>query len=176
MPLLRRAYPNGRTVGLSKRNAPLGIGLLEIKCSHRLCRSCGGHTRMGERWGLLKRNAQLGIGLLEIKCSHILCPLRGLSCRQNNFFCLKNGKGKAALPTHPPIPIKRGMGLCPMFTHACSRKNRTKERARFRSPAPSRHAGSISPELSPRTGGFSRFWDCQKSPGKFPARQCSPRP
>ena len=72
---------------------------------------------MGEQWGLSKRNAPLGIGLLEIKCSHILCPLRGLSCRQNNFFCLKNGKGKAALPTHPPIPIKRGMGLCPMITH-----------------------------------------------------------
>lgn len=107
----------GELWNLPEPHTPLEVGLSEGTYSHRLCRSCGGHTRMGERWGLSKRNAPLGIGLLEIKCSHILCPLRGLSCRQNNFFCLKNGKGKAALPTHPPIPIKRGMGLCPMITH-----------------------------------------------------------
>ncbi len=62
----------GERWGLSKRNAPLGIGLSESKCSRRLCRSCEGRTRMGEQWGLLKPRATLGVSLSESKCSRRL--------------------------------------------------------------------------------------------------------
>ena len=37
-------------------------------------------------------------------------------------------------------------------------------------------AAPISLKLSPRTGGFSRFWGCRKSPQKSPARRYSPHP
>ncbi len=63
----------GERWGLSKRNAPLGIGLLEIKCSRRLCRSCEGRTRMGELWNLPEPHTPLEVGLPEGTCSHRLC-------------------------------------------------------------------------------------------------------
>ena len=64
---------------------------------------------MGEQWGLSKRNAPLEVGLSESKCSHRLCP--PIPCAQ-----MKGMRKSFFYPLTASIE-KRGMGLCPMFTH-----------------------------------------------------------
>ena len=135
----------GEQWGLSKRNAPLEVGLPEGTCSHRLCRSCEGRSRMGEQWGLSKRNAPLEVGLSESTCSHRLCRSCGGHTRMGELWNLPEphtplevglSDGAYSHRLCPPIPCaqmkgmrksffypltasieKRGMGLCPMFTH-----------------------------------------------------------
>ncbi len=187
--------------GLPAPHAKPKAHLSEGKCSHRprLC-FCGStpHTRMRKRRNLPGPHAKPKAHLSEGKCSRKSHRPRRLPGRQNNFLPESRKKKYSpsrAIPFYSPG--KGVWGPCPHVypkpltfrpkpaaavlpclvapSPFCG-KIQQKGRPACCLPAPSPNAGAISPKLSPKTGGFSRSWDCRKSPGKSPARRYSPHP
>ena len=155
------------------------------------------YTRLMGQQGLPVLHTPPKACLSEGKCSRRSRRPRRLPGRQNNFSARSAEREPPFIPRGPMIPIKGGWGPCPHVypkpltfrpkpaaavlpclvapSPFCG-KIQQKGRPACCLPAPSPNAGAISPKLSPKTGGFSRSWDCRKSPGKSPARRYSPHP